>query len=377
MSVNDPIRGNRIPILLVSAAYLLGAYYSWQRRQGEAGFEFNPLLGVLTVSLCGLILGMILSQRTQQLGSSRPLAHGWAASWRVALAWVGLAMLAESLKTDATVTFTLHILSPWIFLGSASILMSSFFVSYVGRIRKTDSERVTVLTFLSKLSGGDKIAAASVVVAIAGLAWTVLEHRERDVFPLEKRGENEGAIERATVLDLAKDEGQRQASAARKQDEDETGASDPPDPSVQDLRADPVLALEAIKPILEDAGYSTMESFVGEPGGSLSDDGEHVVFDGLTLVAGTEYVFVGACDARCRDLDLYLYSVTGGEEEEKELVAEDNFADSLPVIRFAPQADGAYQLHANMYECGDEEQVGAVGNGAVPSCAWAVRAYAR
>lgn len=365
MNANRAIRDNRVPILLVSGVYALGIYFSWQERQDGPGFGLDPILGVLTVSLCGLVLGMILGQRIQQLELSRPLSDGWAVSWRVALVWVGLAMLAEFLKTDATVTFTLDRLSPWIFLGSASILMSSFLLSYIGRIRQSDPDRVTLLEFLAKMSNADRIAAASVVVAIIGVGWNVANHPGLSMFPREKEGDR--------VVESAKDEAERdRAAAAKLQVDTDNRESDTGE-------SQPGFLTEAgrfTESRLAGAGYSTSDPVV-ESEGTLADGEEAVVAEELALEPGIDYAFVGACDGRCGDLDLYLYSVAGGDTGGTELVAHDMLSDPLPIIMYSPSEPGEFRLEVKMYECSGSVPRGEGQNGEGMRCRWQARGYAR
>lgn len=67
----------------------------------------------------------------------------------------------------------------------------------------------------------------------------------------------------------------------------------------------------------------------------------------LQLSAGTKYVFIGACDVDCRDLDLGL--TEGGS-----LLVSDTAHDDFPVLEFTPTRTGSYMLVASMVRCSAE-----------------------
>jgi hypothetical protein len=62
------------------------------------------------------------------------------------------------------------------------------------------------------------------------------------------------------------------------------------------------------------------------------------------LVAGTHYLFTGACDEDCRDLDFTLYS---GSTK----ILEDIAADDKPEIDYKPTRTGTYTLRVTMVNC--------------------------
>jgi len=66
----------------------------------------------------------------------------------------------------------------------------------------------------------------------------------------------------------------------------------------------------------------------------------------VSLVAGTGYTFVGACDGDCSNLDIELISMeTGG------VVASDMLPDDFPVVNFTPPANGQYMVRMLMQTC--------------------------
>lgn len=66
----------------------------------------------------------------------------------------------------------------------------------------------------------------------------------------------------------------------------------------------------------------------------------------LDLRGGAEYVFIGACDQDCRDLNLHLVNAQGAE------VASDAApGDDTPIVTYTPSRAGAYRLRAVMARC--------------------------
>jgi hypothetical protein len=67
----------------------------------------------------------------------------------------------------------------------------------------------------------------------------------------------------------------------------------------------------------------------------------------LTLDAGVEYRFFGACDQECTDLDMYVRSA------DESSVAEDTGTEKPPVIGFTPTVTGPYFLDVVMFGCNE------------------------
>ena len=63
------------------------------------------------------------------------------------------------------------------------------------------------------------------------------------------------------------------------------------------------------------------------------------------LVVGTTYMFIGACDTDCDDLDFRLYSPSGV------LVDDDVAADDFPTVSVVTQGSGMYKLRVSMARC--------------------------
>ena len=76
------------------------------------------------------------------------------------------------------------------------------------------------------------------------------------------------------------------------------------------------------------------------------------------LEAGYVYLFVGACDSDCRDLDFEL------QDANERAIARDTDPDDTPVIQFQPSSSGNYTIVAAVPGCN-----------AIIGCYWAVQAF--
>lgn len=66
----------------------------------------------------------------------------------------------------------------------------------------------------------------------------------------------------------------------------------------------------------------------------------------VNLTGGTGYMFLGACDGDCTNVDIEVIDMnTGG------VVASDVLPDDFPVVQFTPPADGAYMARLMMRAC--------------------------
>ncbi len=66
----------------------------------------------------------------------------------------------------------------------------------------------------------------------------------------------------------------------------------------------------------------------------------------VSLVGGTAYRIIGACDNECENMDIELINVaTGG------VVASDVLPDDFPVVNYTPGANGAYIVRIMMQTC--------------------------
>ncbi len=77
------------------------------------------------------------------------------------------------------------------------------------------------------------------------------------------------------------------------------------------------------------------------------------------LFSGTKFVFVGACDANCSDMDLILRDASGA------VVSSDTAEGDVPVIIFDPTRAGTYSVTVRMTACSAEP------------CRYGLAAYAR
>ncbi len=95
--------------------------------------------------------------------------------------------------------------------------------------------------------------------------------------------------------------------------------------------------------IAESRGYRRME---GNRTGSLdASENESIT---LSLQSGTDYMFVGACDQDCSDLDLRLYDPNGNE------IDEDIELDDTPIVDVSSSRSGSYRLQVIMVSCSTE-----------------------
>jgi hypothetical protein len=80
-----------------------------------------------------------------------------------------------------------------------------------------------------------------------------------------------------------------------------------------------------------------------ELAGSLRDGYYRV--HSVTLSAGYEYTFAGACDRDCDDLDLQLY------DENWNLIDQDMLEDDVPVVSVSPSWTGVFHVKVIMASC--------------------------
>lgn len=66
----------------------------------------------------------------------------------------------------------------------------------------------------------------------------------------------------------------------------------------------------------------------------------------VSLTGGTNYSFIGACDADCSNVDIELIDMTTGG-----VVGSDLLDDDYPVVHYAPQANGEYMVRLMMQTC--------------------------
>jgi hypothetical protein len=82
--------------------------------------------------------------------------------------------------------------------------------------------------------------------------------------------------------------------------------------------------------------------------------GDAHVFE-RNLIGGVRYVFIGACDNECEDVDLMLLDRTGAPvlNEEGEPV-QDVLVDNYPVVVYTPPRGGDYLLQLSIFSCSAE-----------------------
>ncbi len=126
------------------------------------------------------------------------------------------------------------------------------------------------------------------------------------------------------------------------------------DAQAQDVYRAQVLAqLEPVGEHLMSEGFRAYhEPFTGSLDSGDAAEIEFVLYSGIT------YIFVGACDVDCSDVDLILRDASGA------VVASDTAMDDVPVVTFEPRA-GTYTITVRMAACSAEP------------CRYGVAAFAR
>lgn len=77
----------------------------------------------------------------------------------------------------------------------------------------------------------------------------------------------------------------------------------------------------------------------------------------INLTAGRDYIFAGACDSDCTDLDIHIMDTNG------DIVASDTDSDDNPMVRYSPSQSGKFAVIPKLATC------------SVRQCAYAVLAY--
>jgi hypothetical protein len=68
----------------------------------------------------------------------------------------------------------------------------------------------------------------------------------------------------------------------------------------------------------------------------------------VNLNAGVNYIFLGACDDDCTNLDIELIDAANA------VVASDTAPDDFPIVRFRPSANGTYTVRTHLRTCAVE-----------------------
>jgi hypothetical protein len=77
--------------------------------------------------------------------------------------------------------------------------------------------------------------------------------------------------------------------------------------------------------------------------GRLAEGEDTTIF--VNLYAGQEYLFTGACDSDCEDIDFEVY------DEDDALLDEHLGYDDIPEVSVAPERTGEYQVVVDMVDC--------------------------
>jgi hypothetical protein len=137
----------------------------------------------------------------------------------------------------------------------------------------------------------------------------------------------------------------------------QTAEATPPALTDEDSRERVVRAeLDAADDAHAQAGYSRFGADSVGPAGIAAGSG---VVTPMTLSGGVTYLFQGACDQQCTDVNLDIRNSHG------EQIAEDISGDDRPVVTITPPRDGVYNLHIWLAQC------------AIGPCYAGVRGYRR
>jgi hypothetical protein len=128
-------------------------------------------------------------------------------------------------------------------------------------------------------------------------------------------------------------------------------------PQLNSYESDLLFSLghSSLKERLQRLGYQYVPEV--QPNGALPM-GESFYYPVTINRLGYSYVFMAACDYRCRNLDLDLRDYLG------RVVAEDTKLDSTPAVEFTPTAVGNYVIRPIMTHCSATT--------VVPNCYWRV-----
>jgi hypothetical protein len=110
--------------------------------------------------------------------------------------------------------------------------------------------------------------------------------------------------------------------------------------SAQQYTAQVRAQLDRAQRTLRGEGYSRVRAYTT---GSLGDGDDQAYR--VTLQRGYDYVFTGACDSDCSDLDFWLYDNNGN------LIDSDTAADDVPVVRVTPARNGTFTIRVGMAAC--------------------------
>lgn len=94
---------------------------------------------------------------------------------------------------------------------------------------------------------------------------------------------------------------------------------------------------------LTDAGVLARSQIIG----MLEDGGKSYIE--VNLTSGTSYVFAGACDHDCSDLDLRIFDSQSFDE-----LGADIETDDVPVVTYRPSKSGPFLVRVDMADCSEQ-----------------------
>lgn len=143
----------------------------------------------------------------------------------------------------------------------------------------------------------------------------------------------------AVIGSMMPDGAEQQQAAA---DTTTATTQQPAQPQQQQSQEGAVLLqqLQQAEMVFSQQGYQP----VGQPVSGLLPNGQ-AWNNNVSLVAGYDYRLIGVCDQNCGDLDLALYDQNGT------LVAQDQSADTRPVVGGVPSYTGNFTIQAHMFAC--------------------------
>ena len=98
--------------------------------------------------------------------------------------------------------------------------------------------------------------------------------------------------------------------------------------------------LDAARSTLSGEGYTRQRAYTTA---TLAEGGERTFT--VSLVSNRNYVFSGACDNDCSDIDFWLY------DNNNNLIDSDTATDDAPVVRVTPARNGTFRLKVRMHAC--------------------------
>ncbi len=98
--------------------------------------------------------------------------------------------------------------------------------------------------------------------------------------------------------------------------------------------------LDAARNTLADEGFSRQRAYTTA---SMNEGAERTFT--VSLLRNRDYVFTGACDNDCSDIDFWLY------DNNDNLIDSDLATDDAPVVRVTPARNGTFRLKVRMHSC--------------------------